>query len=137
MKRNITSLSISCRGQENTLWQQRTKMVEWLEVEANFKSITGGQGSLKAKLKKSNACGYLAAYVNQNCGTNWDLSQARNRYNALIQNYKECKALFESVEGEKFCLTSLEIANGLTLEQKKEAYCYLFHRIDKLYGTRY
>ena len=61
----------------------------------------------------------------------------REYYDKLIQNYKECKALFESVEGEKFCLTSLEIANGLTLEQKKEAYCYLFHRIDKLYGTRY
>jgi hypothetical protein len=61
-----------------TTWFQREAMLQWLEVEANFKLMTGeATHGMKlvvagAKVTKSAAYQDLAHYVNQKCGTSWD-----------------------------------------------------------------
>jgi hypothetical protein len=123
-----------------TTWQQRLKIVEWLEDEKNFKLITGAaaSGPVKAGAKLTKKCAYedLAHFVNEACCSNWNIKNAKARYTAIYKSYKDAIKLFESADGEKFCLTSSEIASGLTLERKKEEACYLFSRLDKLFGGR-
>ena len=123
-----------------TTWQQRLKIVEWLEDEKNFKLITGAAatGPVKAGAKLTKKCAYedLAHFVNEKCCSNWNIKNAKARYLAVYKSYKDAIRLFESADGEKFCLTSSEIAHGLTLERKKEEACYLFSRLDKLFGGR-
>jgi len=67
-----------------TTWSQRLKIVERLEIPANFMLITGQatknmNGIISgSKLKKTNAYTDLADYVNAACGTNWNLKIAKS-----------------------------------------------------------
>ena len=61
-----------------TTWFQCEAMLQWLEVEANFKLMTGeathGMRLVVAGAKVTKATAYndLALHVNQKCNTNWD-----------------------------------------------------------------
>ena len=78
-------------------WQLRAAVLEWLEVPANFKLITGGtkEGSVVAgkKLKKSDGYASLADFINAKMGFSaapdlWDQKVAKARYESMLKTYK-------------------------------------------------
>ena len=73
-----------------TTWQQRLKIVEWLEDEKNFKLITGAAatGPVKAGAKLTKKCD-LAHFVNEKCCSNWNIKNAKARYLAVYKSYKD------------------------------------------------
>jgi hypothetical protein len=125
-----------------TSWYQSIAMIEWLEIPANFRLITGaaqkdvGRHLAGAKLTKTAAYADLATYVNQKCGTNWTKDQAGARFKAMLKNYKTTRTKYFDVSGAKYCLTADELAQGMTIEKKLEADCVGFRRMDQLFGGR-
>jgi hypothetical protein len=89
-----------------------------------------------AKLTKTAAYQDLAEYVNTKCSTNWTKDACQNRYTAYYKLYKETKAAFDNVNGEKYCLTELDLKNGVTIDKKLEKDCPYFYRLDALFGSR-
>ena len=65
----------SGRG-EKTTWAQADAMIEWLEIEKNYRLITGaaakdvGSVTAGAKVRKADAYSDLADNVNSRCNTN-------------------------------------------------------------------
>ena len=132
------------RGKATT-WQQRSAILEWLEVPANFKLITGGTqpGPVVAgkKLKKTDAYNQLAAYVNEKLEYSdpeikWDVRVAKIRYESLLKTYKTTRDKYLDPGGKKFALTDSEVAQGKTIDTKLNELCPFYQRWDNLYGGR-
>jgi len=126
-----------------TTWFQRLKIVEWLEVPANFNLITGqATGNMNgivagAKVKKTDAYGDLADHINAVCGTNWTTKVAKSRYESYLKTYKETKKALYDTGNEKFMIGPKDIKMGInTLEKKREKLCSYFDRMDQLFGGR-
>jgi len=126
-----------------TTWFQRLKIVEWLEVPANFNLITGqATGNMNgivagAKVKKTDAYGELADHINAVCGTNWTTKVAKSRYESYLKTYKETKKALYDTGNEKFMIGPKDIKMGInTLEKKREKLCSYFDRMDQLFGSR-
>jgi hypothetical protein len=72
---------------------QRRAMISWLEIERNFKLITGGAVSNASvvagtKLKKTDGFKEMCEYVNQNTGAGWDWKTTRSRFESYLATYK-------------------------------------------------
>jgi hypothetical protein len=68
-------------------------MLYWLEIEKNFRLITGSAApntSVVAgkKLKKTDAYKSLADYINLNHKSNWTEKHAKGRYESYLKQYK-------------------------------------------------
>ncbi|CAM5999124.1 unnamed protein product, partial [Sphagnum balticum] len=73
--------------------------------------------------KRTKAQGYaeLAAYVNAKTGSNWTQSDAMSRFRSLETTYKNTKRRYANVNGEKYTLTSEDLAKGIkTIDDKLE-----------------
>ena len=89
-----TSTDVDKGRTARTTWAQRDAILEWLEVEANFKIMVGQatkgmktvQGGLK--LNKKSGCKDLGDFVNQRTGSKWQPKQTIARYDSVIKNYK-------------------------------------------------
>ena len=128
---------------EATTWAQRLCMLEWLDIPANFKLITGDASSaLKSvvagtKLKKTDAYNELASHVNMKCGTNWTKASAESRYRAYLKAYKETKRALANGNNEKFCLGPADISKGIdTIQKKIDILCPYFDRMDTIFGSK-
>ena len=55
---------------------------------------------------------------------------------AYINLYKETKSAYENVNGAKYCLSDLDISQGLTMTKKLEMDCPYYPRLDLLFGGR-
>jgi len=126
-----------------TTWFQREAMLQWLEVEANFKLMTGeathGMKMVVAGARVTKATAYqeLALYVNQKCNTHWDGRASESRFRAYKKLYIDTKKKFEDPSGPKFCLSDADIAKGCnTIEKKLEAECPGYARMDILFGNK-
>ena len=105
-------------------WQLRAAVLEWLEVPATFKLITGGkEGPVVAgkKLKKSDGYASLANFINAVMGFSaapdlWDQKVAKARYESLLKTYKANREKYQDPGGKKFALTDKEIELGKTIE---------------------
>lgn len=103
------SKMITGRG-GNTTYQQRVRMLEWLEMPPghNFMLITGqAQKNLNsvvagAKLKKKDAYDEMADYINQQCCTNWTSKDTKSRFESYLKTYKETKRKLLDSGYEKF-----------------------------------
>ena len=123
----------------------RASVLEWLEIPANFKLITGGtkEGPVVAgkKLKKTDAYASLAAYVNEDMSFTlpedlWDAKIAKARYESLIRTYKSTREKYQDPGGKKFALSDKDIQKGMTIEFKLNEHCPHYNRWDRLYGGR-
>eukprot|EP01036_Dinobryon_divergens_P033465 gene33465-43251_t len=131
------------RGPKTT-WIQYAAMVEWLEVKQNFNLLVGAATSTMktgtvagAKLTKKSAYESIADFVNQKCSTNWTVSNAEFRVKNYIKVYKLTKRAQLNPGGEKYNLGPKDFKKGiLTIEQKLEADCPNFKRMDVLFGGR-
>jgi len=125
-----------------TSWQEVSRILDWLEVEKNFKLITGSaQADAKGvqaglKLKKADGYVQLADFVNAKFQKKWNGKIAGSRYRALLKKYKATRRAYTDVSGEKFGLTAEEIAKGITVEDKLERTCYAYRRWENLFGSR-
>ena len=126
-----------------TTWFQREAMLQLLEVETNFKLMTGeATHGMKlvvagAKVTKSAAYQDLAHYVNQKCGTSWDGKTSESRFRAYKRLYVDTKKKYEDPTGPKFCLSEAEISKGCnTIEKKLDAECPGYARMDSLFGMK-
>jgi len=126
-----------------TTWFQREAMLQWLEVEANYKLMTGeATHGMKlvvagAKVTKNSAYQDLAHYVNQKCGTSWDGKTSQSRFRAYKRLYLETKKKYEDPTGPKFCLSEAEISKGCnTIEKKLDVECPGYARMDTLFGMK-
>ena len=126
-----------------TTWSQRQKIIEWLEIPANFNLITGqatkNMNGIVAgsKLKKTDAYRELADYVNEACGTNWNQKIAKSRYESYLKTYKETKKALYDTGNEKFMIGPKDIKMGIdTLEKKRDKMCNYYDRMDLLFGGR-
>ena len=137
-------MASSGRGKATT-WQQRSIILEWLEIPSNFRLITGGTqpGPVIAgkKLKKSDAYNQLAAFVNEKLGYSdpsekWDQKIAKIRYESLVKTYKTTRDKYQDPGGKKFALTDVEISKGKTIDTKLNEMCPYYHRWDSLFGGR-
>ena len=114
-------------------------MLNWLEIPANYKIITGAATEKKKysgseKLTKQHAYQGLADYINKSCqikekSQQWDSKDAKSRFEAQFRKYKETRQKFSETGGEKFCLTFSELCKGKTIESKLEE---MFNKIDVL-----
>lgn len=128
----------------NTSWGQFAAMVEWLEVKTNFNLIVGAATSTMktgtvagAKLTKTAGYDDLAEFVNQKCSTKWDRQNAESRVRAYIKRFKMTKRALLCPEGAKYCVGDEDRAKGIeTIEQKLEADCPHYARMDVLFGGR-
>ena len=108
----------------NTTWFQREAMLQWLEVETNFKLMTGeathGMKMVVAGARVTKATAYqeLALYVNQKCSTHWDAKAAESRFRAYKKLYIDTKKKFEDPTGPKFCLSDADIAKCIKISTK-------------------
>ena len=90
-------------------WFHREAMLQWLEVEINFKLLTGeathGMKMVVAGTRVTKATAYqeLALYVNQKCRTHWDGKAAESRFRAYKKLYIDTRKKFEDPNGPKFC----------------------------------
>jgi hypothetical protein len=97
----------------NTTWFQREAMLQWIEVETNFKLMTGeathGMKMVVAGARVTKATAYqeLALYVNQKCSTHWDGKAAESRFRAYKKLYIDTKKKFEDPTGPKFYMQTL------------------------------
>ena len=116
------------RGTQTT-WSQANAILEWLEIPANFKLITGGASQNQvisgSKLKKSDAYRDLAQAVNKRFGYSrpseiWDAKRAKGRFEAQLKKYKDLKRDLNDKTGPKFCLTESELKAGMTIETKRD-----------------
>ena len=128
---------------EKTTWFQREAILQWLEVEINFKLMTGeaahGMKMVVAGARVTKATAYqeLAAYVNQKCSTHWDGKAAESRFRAYKKLYIDTKKKLEDPSGPKFCLSDTDIAKGCnTIEKKLDQECPGFARMDILFGNK-
>ena len=127
-----------------TSYYQYLAMVEWLEKEPgkNFNLITGNATSTLpgvvagTKLKKKDAYEQLALFVNQRCSTGWDLKNAEARYVSYLAKYKEVSRALANPGEAKYCLSQVELDDGLTLESKLESDCAFFRRMEALFGSK-
>ena len=132
------------RGSQTT-WGQANAILEWLEVPANFKLITGGASQnhviAGSKLKKTDAYRELALAVNKRFDYSRpseirDAKKAKSRYEAQLKKYKDMKRELNDVTGPKFCLTENELNCGMTIEIKRDRLFPQFQRWDNLFGGR-
>ena len=128
---------------EKTTWFQREAILQWLEVEINFKLMTGeaahGMKMVVAGARVTKATAYqeLAVYVNQKCSTHWDGKAAESRFRAYKKLYIDTKKKLEDPSGPKFCLSDADIAKGCnTIEKKLDQECPGFARMDILFGNK-
>ena len=126
-----------------TTWFQREAMLQWLEVETNFKLMTGeATHGMKlvvagAKVTKATAYQELAHYVNQKCSTSWDGKTSEARFRAYKRLYLDTKKKYEDPTGPKFCLSEADIAKGCnTIEKKLDEECQGYFRMDLLFGQK-
>ena len=78
----------------------RKTIVEFLQIPANFRLITGAAAqntSVVAGKKLTNTAAYkeLATIINSQHNTEWDSSMAKNRYEAYIKCYRATKKTSE------------------------------------------
>ena len=130
---------------ENTSYYQRVAILDWLEDAGgeNFRLITGSatknlDGVIAgAKLTKEAGYSALATFVNQKCGTSWTSKMGEARYKTYLKLFKETKRDYLNPCGKKYCLSDLDISNGLTtIESKLESECPLYARMDRLFGEK-
>ena len=140
----LATMTSNGRGKTMT-WQLRAAVLEWLEIPANFKLITGGtkEGPVVAgkKLKKSDGYASLADFINAKMGFSaapdlWDQKVAKARYESLLKTYKATREKYQDPGGKKFALTDKEIELGKTIDTKLNELCPYFNRWDSLYGGR-
>ena len=129
------------RGPKTSYYQQLA-MIEWLEVPANFRLLTGaaqkdvGKVVAGAKLKKDQAYSDLMNHVNQKCGLKWTKDQTKSRIKSMLSTYKKVRNKYYDTTGAKYMLTAEELAAGETIETKLEKECCGFRRLDTLFGGR-
>lgn len=124
-----TKLPAKQESVPHTTRAQRAIIVEWLEVPANFKLITGST-AINArvvsgvKLKRSDAYKKLADAVTKGSNITWTQDHAKNRYESYIKLYKKTK---QDSEKTGWGLSDEDIDNGLdTVEKKLESLCPYF-----------
>jgi len=127
----------------STTWKQRVAILDWLEVEENFKLITGSAAIGKkitagAKLTKTSAYTSLADHVNYHCfGSKWNKKIAEARYRAYFCLYKKTRRALDDTSGPKFGIGKKDIEAGITtLDQKIHKICPYYKRMDLLIGGR-
>jgi hypothetical protein len=60
-----------------------------------------------------------------------------SRFRSLETTYKNTKRRYANVNGEKYTLTSEDLAKGIkTIDDKLENVCPFYHRLDKLYRDK-
>lgn len=132
------------RGKATTL-QQRSAVLDWLEVPSNFRFITRGTPPGPAvvagrKLKKSDAYKLLATFVNDKLGYSdpsllWDKRVAKIRYESLLKTYRKTRErVQDQSEGKQVTLTEDELSQGKTIDTKLNEMCPYYQRWDRLYG---
>jgi hypothetical protein len=123
-------------------WAQKMAIVEWLEIPENFKLITGSiafNSTVVAGKKTKKLDGYksLGDYVNEKCGSNWNVKTTQARYRSYIKLFKKTLKEYRDVTGTKFCIGPSDIRRGVTtIDQKLEYQCYGFKRLDALFSVR-
>jgi len=142
MANAMNSSKKPCRGGK-TIWSQRSAIVVFLEDPTSFNLITGNATAnlhgvvAGAKVTKEAAYADLRDAVNSKCGTNWTSAMAKSRYRAYLKQYKDTKRNLINDRGKKYGLGEADFKKGITtIEAKLEDECPLFHRMDKLFGSR-
>lgn len=114
------------RGEQMN-YAQIAHVLDWLEVESNFKLITGGNDQQEvvagSKLKKTDAYKDLGDYVNEKMGYMrppelWDKHKTKGKYESCLRKYKKAKNMLLDTTGAKFCVTPTEALNKVTIEMK-------------------
>lgn len=103
----------------------RDTIVQWLKVKENFLLITGAAGFNSAvvsgqKLKKKDAYGKLAQFVNQKHNTTFTEKEIKNKYDWMLQKFKKAKEKSQTEENP----------------DKLEEMCPFYKELDQLFGDR-
>jgi hypothetical protein len=96
---------------------QKALIIEWLQVENNFKLITGSAASGKpmtsgTKLTKKDAYILLAQKVSKDSTVKWTAEQAKGRYESYLQTFKKAK---KAQEKTGWGLTQSDIDRGIII----------------------
>ena len=138
----VVSASKSAGRGKSTTYGERCAILEWLEIPENLAIINGNATKdLKmvtagAKVNKATAYCSLAAYVNNKTGSNWTGENAKSRLAAWMKIFKETSRDYENSGGAKYCLSAVDLNNGLNLEDKLEEDCPFYRRMETLFGGR-
>ncbi|KAJ3095095.1 hypothetical protein HK100_005925 [Physocladia obscura] len=106
-----------------TAAQQNTILL-WLEEPDNFKLITGSAAFKQkiiagTKLKKTDACKFLAEHVNKQTSASWIFKQGKTCYKLYFKRCKQTKAACETT---RFGVTDNDEKQGIkTMDEKLEA----------------
>jgi len=73
---------------EKTSWYQQEAILQWLEVESNFRWINGEATKGMKVVSKASALQNLADFVNNRCRTRWHKDKARE----TLRTYKTMRS---------------------------------------------
>jgi hypothetical protein len=116
-------------------------LVTWIEVLKNREKIYGTDNKTKVgdKSRTTRTQGYLemAAHLNENTVNpnlpTLDRHQLQTRWEWYVKKY------YDAVRAQRstgWGLNDVGAANGVTLEEKLDKLCPLFHRMDNVFGSR-
>ncbi|KAJ3119137.1 hypothetical protein HK100_000461 [Physocladia obscura] len=93
----LTKLSTSA---QHTSKLQQSAITTWLEVQENFRLITGSAGFAvnvvtRSKLRKTDAYNVLMLHVNETTDAGWDENKVKSQYQLYLKTYKETKKASE------------------------------------------
>ena len=130
---------MSKTNKTNTTIGERNTMIEWLEIKENLQLVLGDSALNTPvvsgkKVKKVDAWKDLAAILTKRHSKEFTADQAKNRYYSIKTNYT--KTIDESLK-TGWGLNDKDMLKGiLTLNDKLEAKCPFFQRLDVLFGDR-
>lgn len=133
------TVAVKTESVPHTTRVQRCLIVEWLELPANFKLITGSAAinskvTAGVKLKRTDAYKALAETVSKGSGIAWTPEHGKNRYESYLKLYKKTK---QESERTGWGLTDEDTDKGITtIDLKLDAMCPYFERLDALFGDR-
>ena len=95
------------------------------------------ESSLDKNLKKTDGQAGLAAYNNSKCNSDWTTEKAGTRFRSFYNQWADTRKLYRDHSGTKLGIGADDIKKGITtIDQKLNAGCYGYVRMEKLFGER-